>query len=109
MENQRAKEERHVNHAKTDAIREFELPVIDAQVRLGGETSTIARLLDIGSNLTIVSPELMDFCVDLEDERVSFSGAGSHGTSEKSGSFSQTWLCPMGECYCSFCKIARWH
>ena len=47
MENQQAKEERHVNHAKTDAIREFDLPVIDAQVRLGGETSTIACLLDI--------------------------------------------------------------
>jgi len=30
----------------------------------------------------------MDFCVDLEDERVSFSGAGSHGTSEKSGTLS---------------------
>ena len=88
MENQRAKEERHVNHGKTDAIREFDLPVIDAQVRLGGETSTIACLLDIGSNLTIASPELMDFCVDLEDERVSFSGAGSHGTSEKSGTLS---------------------
>ena len=30
----------------------------------------------------------MDFCVDLENERVSFSGAGSHGTSEKSGTVS---------------------
>jgi hypothetical protein len=36
----------------------------------------------------MASPELMDLCVDLEDERVSFSGAGSHGTSEKSGTVS---------------------
>ena len=51
-----------LNHSarSQDSREEYEIPVIEAQVRLGPE-STNAFLLDIRSDLTIASRELEDF------------------------------------------------
>ena len=58
------------------------------QVRLGPQTRKVSCSLDIGSDLTIASPELKDFSQDIEENQVCFSGAGSHGTSRESGTLS---------------------
>ena len=50
-----------------DAREENKQTVINAQVRLGSETLTSP---DIGSDLTIASPELKDFSQDIEPDQV---------------------------------------
>jgi len=62
--------------------------VIEAQVRLGPQTRKVSCLRDIGSDLTIASPELRDFSQDIEEDQFCFSGAGSYEISSESGTLS---------------------
>ena len=79
----------NLNHTKSQGDGEVcKLPVIEAQVRLGPESRIVSCLLDIGSDLTIASPELKEFSQNIEEDQVSFSGAGSYATSRESGTLS---------------------